>query len=1105
MDFDIIFSKSNNSKTKVWDWKQHKVTWNWLVDNLTNHKKINCTLEDLQLIKKKIDSITSEIVELKEEQKISDIRDIAEIEIEVKKLRDEKRNLLLQIDSFKDHGSFIPCVSKKLIDKYGKEYSSKLKDDVYNQTMLKIDIDSYNENLFEKINKIKSNAIVYSTFSHTTENPKVRIIVPLQKPLTINEFEYVSRQFVKELDLVVDKKSHEHQQIMYFPSCPNNLTPYTKIIFNNNFLDGSIYLKDGWEDDLIYLKSLETNTNKANLNIKKSISQKVKPVNPNKTKNDFISPLKYSGIRGDFNNACGNIEYTFDTFLGDIYYKDGNRYTLNNSSSIGGIILNMDVESGLNQTCWSNHANNDKIFGFLCDSYKLVLYNNFDGETELMNEWIKTLDIYKNYIQKKIEDGAFEIPQNLQHIFKQDIVNILAVGSGKTFSCGRLIAEKIMSNSTDLLIVATMSNPLINNSIHEVGKCLNLFHDGKIDLKNDNIQEIISSMGVFVLNSMNSMTNEQIASSKVIITNHAYFFSHGHTNNYNPNCYKIMENTTKNNRKIHIVYDEFDQFHKMGQCCINLNYWIGENLIDNKTKQTFIADHAFRYCHDAYADENTKKLGNDNFEDDFYYMLPKYCYKKQYSKDKEGIRHFTNLQNGSYDFETLILSNLHSISEKKIEYCGKQGKKVGNYNFVRYDEIFIGKIDTDVKMDADVTAKFLSINDYIIILEQKIEVRQEDLFVCRLETREDVIEFAKNNLQKKDWINYHNTLSAEGKNLYVKKMFMQKKSFNFKSNNYYVTATPAYLEDLGYAVDRSLEFNVKSQINEIDIFVHQNKQAVISDFKLMFDDLKKNKIETLAIINKKEVCQNFVDEHTENGKYSHMDVVIGNTIIDIGRRADIAKRNIKNITFVYQKGNQTQGTNYSDHILLLQDCHVKVSIIERLIPLKNGELKIIPYNESVCKNINQSALRILRGDKVYKSIQLYADLESEEINIIDYLSTYLSKYGVKLNVCFVKDETKMVTRKLIVKNILTHVNDRNMVKNLKQHKEEIFTYSNDFDKVQIKRICHDDFINFYVECFKNKKIESEIQQETILKFGITADQYKVIKKKNGNKIASKLM
>lgn len=1127
--FSIIYSKVNNSKSKVWTWKPHKVTWNWLCDNLTNHVKVDCTLEDLKIIKYKISSITNKIMELKEEQKISDIRDISEIEIEIKKLRDEKREFLLQIDSFKDHGSFIPCESKNVLDKYGKYFSSKLKDDVYNQTMLKIDIDSYNENLFEKINRIKNNAIVYSTFSHTTEKPKVRIIIPLKKALTVNEFEYVSRCFVKDLDLNVDKKSHEHQQIMYFPSCPKNLTPYTKIIFTDNFLDGSIYLKDGWEDDLIYLKSLETNEKHV---IKKIISNKLPHVNPLKqknTKNDFISPLKYKGIRGDFNKACGNIEYAFDNFVSDIYYKDGSRYSLQNSSSIGGIILNLDLESGLNQTCWSNHANNDKIYGFLCDSYKLVLYNKFDGNMELMNEWIEKLDIYKKYIEARnkkaieiafetmenqlnnniddVESIDFNIPSELSHIFKKEIVNVLAVGSGKTFSCGRLIAKKITGDSTDLLIVATMSNSLINNLVYEVCKCLSIFHEIEIDLDNEiemSNQKFIENMGVLVLNSINSITQEDIESASVIITNHAYFFPHGHTDVYNPNCYRILNNLKDNNRKLSIIYDEFDQYHKMGQICLNLNYWVGKNFIDSKTDQAFIADHAFRYCHGSYAEKQSKTLDTSNFEDDYYYKLPEYCYKKQYSKDKEGIKHFTNLQSGSYDFENLILNNIEFKSKPQIEYCGKKGKKVGKYSFCRFDEIFICKVNTDIKCDADVTSKFLSINDYIIILEQKIEVRIQDKFLCILDRREDVIDFAKNNLEKNDWINYYKTIATEGKNLYVKKMFMQKKAFDFRSENYYITATPANLEDLGYTVDRSLEFDVKSQIKEIDIFVHQNKQAVISDFKLMFNELKNKDLETLAIINKKEKCEEFVDEFSENTKYNHVNVVIDNNIIDVGRRADISKRDKKNITFVYQKGRQTQGTNYSDHILLLQDCHVKISITERLVPLKDFELKIIPYMEAVYKNINQSALRILRGDKIYKSIQLYLDLESEETDIVDNLSNYLYKYGVDLKLYFVVDGKKLSDRKIITQSILKHISDRNKSKNNKVFTDDHYTFDN-YNLFKIsKKLSHEVFIDFYVNCLKDKKSEIEIISEAFTKFGIDDKQYKKIRKQNGKKIESKL-
>lgn len=67
--------------------------------------------------------------------------------------------------------------------------------------------------------------VAYSTFSHTPDAPRIRLIVPLSRDVTPGEYREVSRDFVGTLSEVVqqaiDKCSFVPNQFMYMPICPD--------------------------------------------------------------------------------------------------------------------------------------------------------------------------------------------------------------------------------------------------------------------------------------------------------------------------------------------------------------------------------------------------------------------------------------------------------------------------------------------------------------------------------------------------------------------------------------------------------------------------------------------------------------------------------------------------------------------------------------------------------------------------------------------------------------------------------------------------------------------------------------------------------------------
>lgn len=706
----------------------------------------------------------------------------------------------------------------------------------------------------------------------------------------------------------------------------------------------------------------------------------------------------------------------------------------------------------------------------------------------------------------------FQIPQDLKKYFKEFVANIIAVGTGKTHSCARLAIVRLETNTSDLLMISTMSNALINGLIKEICKCFRLYTYSyneelllKIENFDDNVYDLLKSIGILVLNTFNSINTDDLLTAKVIITNHAYFFPHGHDNNYNLNCYKIQKFLNENKINLHIVKDEFDQFHKMGTEVIPMNFFIGMNLVDSNRNQVFIADHAFRWCHKNFCEKMTKELCYDDFENDYYYKLPIESFKKKFENNSVGVKYFSHSIGGKYDFQQLILNNLQDITDTRIVYCGQYGKKVGAYLFKRYNEIVRCKINSDIFQDEGVTSKFLKINNSIIMVTQKIEVEDSNGDIIQLDTRESVVEFAKNNLSKKEWIDYYNTLSAEGKDLYVTKLLLRKKEFKFSNaTEYYITATPGILQELGYTINRDMEFDTPCKIKKMDIFVVQNKKAAYSDMYLMFDQLKKMDFYTLSIINKKEVIKEFCENNKENSSYKNVNAVIDDMIIDLGKEPSNIRENNKNITYIYQKGNQSQGTNYSNHVLVLQDCHVKVDIMERIVETSEDDYIIYDYNESCKKQVTQSCGRILRGDKHYKSLVMFDNFE-EENGIIDHLKYYLMKYGIEVNLIYCKEAKKMQKRKEIFLSVLKHIEDRDRFYN-QSIEAEMYTYSNDELYCEDGRKKYDpiEIVNEYCKLRLLYTRDKDIKPKLIEKFGISDRQFMRIKKTNIELIDEKL-
>lgn len=78
--------------------------------------------------------------------------------------------------------------------------------------------------------------VAYSTYRHTPENPRIRVVIPLSRDISADEYEVYSRQVADQLGIEgIDACSFVASQIMFLPSMPDDGSPWS------HFQDGEFW------------------------------------------------------------------------------------------------------------------------------------------------------------------------------------------------------------------------------------------------------------------------------------------------------------------------------------------------------------------------------------------------------------------------------------------------------------------------------------------------------------------------------------------------------------------------------------------------------------------------------------------------------------------------------------------------------------------------------------------------------------------------------------------------------------------------------------------------------------------------------------------------
>lgn len=236
-------------------------------------------------------------------------------------------------------------------------------------------------------------AVLYSTHSHRPEAPRLRLVMPLSRPVSPEEYSAIARKVAQDIGIdMCDDTTYEPHRLMYWPSASIN-AEYRYEIEDGPWLNADEQLARyvDWHDPSEWPIS----------------SRRAEALH--RLASHQESPLEKNGIVGAFCRVY-DIHDAIEHFLPDTYEKyDDNRYTYKGGSTSGGLVL---YDNGV--FAYSHHGT-DPASGKLCNAFDLVrihLYGNLDDDTS------PGTPSHKMPSFMKLQDEAMQIPEVREELAK---------------------------------------------------------------------------------------------------------------------------------------------------------------------------------------------------------------------------------------------------------------------------------------------------------------------------------------------------------------------------------------------------------------------------------------------------------------------------------------------------------------------------------------------------------------------------------------------------------------------------------------------------------------------------------------------------------------
>lgn len=297
-------------------WKNQEITWQWLVNKLQKTTRTRETIQEYQRMAKS------------------------------------------KKDDIKDVGGFVGGILKE---------GRRKTENVANRSVITLDMDDIPTSVHDvwlSITMTYENALcIYSTHSHTEKRPRLRLVIPLSRPVFPDEYQAISRRIANDIGIDwFDDTTYEPARLMYWPSTSED-GEYVFKYQDGSYLDPDTVLNTylDWTDVSLW----PTSSRAHDIMVSRIGKQE--------------DPLEKSGIVGAFCRTY-SISDVIDSFLGDVYVQSklAGRYTFKDGSTTSGLVTYGD------KFAYSHHGT-DPSSGILCNSFDLArihLYGELDDDVK---------------------------------------------------------------------------------------------------------------------------------------------------------------------------------------------------------------------------------------------------------------------------------------------------------------------------------------------------------------------------------------------------------------------------------------------------------------------------------------------------------------------------------------------------------------------------------------------------------------------------------------------------------------------------------------------------------------------------------------------------
>ena len=252
-------------------------------------------------------------------------------------------------DTIKDVGGF---VGGKLAD------GRRLAESIEMRSLITLDLDSIppGTDVWPVIQVIDCAAAMYSTHSSTPAGERLRVVIPMARGVSPDEYGAISRRIAEYIGIdYCDDTTYEPSRLMYWASCPYD----AEYVFKYNdspFLDPE--------------EILGTYTDWSDVT-KWPVSSRRDQLQKNSAKKQG-DPTEKHGILGAFCRVY-DIPDVIEKYLPEVYSRTASpdRWTYNAGSTAGGLVL---YEGG--KFAYSHHGT-DPVSGLLVNAFDLVRLHKF--------------------------------------------------------------------------------------------------------------------------------------------------------------------------------------------------------------------------------------------------------------------------------------------------------------------------------------------------------------------------------------------------------------------------------------------------------------------------------------------------------------------------------------------------------------------------------------------------------------------------------------------------------------------------------------------------------------------------------------------------------